>query len=111
MMEQRNLIAAILLSVAIVLGFQFLVQKPRVEQQQAARQQAMSQNAPPLATPQAPGAPTAPTPQATNAPPTGAALNRADILRDSPRVTIDTPRVQGSIALKGARFDDLTLVQ
>ncbi|HEY6335745.1 MAG TPA: membrane protein insertase YidC [Alphaproteobacteria bacterium] len=111
MMEQRNLIAAILLSVAIVLGFQFLVQKPRVEQQQAARQQAMSQNAPPLATPQAPGAPTAPTPQATTAPPTGAAPNRADILRDSPRVTIDTPRVQGSIALKGARFDDLTLVQ
>ena len=111
MMEQRNLIAAILLSVAIVLGFQFLVQKPRIEQQQAAHQQAISQNAPSLATPQAPSTPSAPTPQATNAPSASAPLDRAEILRESPRVMIDTPRVQGSIALRGARFDDLTLVQ
>jgi YidC/Oxa1 family membrane protein insertase len=35
--------------------------------------------------------------------------NRAVVLAESPRVRIDTPRLQGSINLKGARIDDLTL--
>src|SRR6185312_6917841 len=33
MMEQRNLIIAIALSIAILLGFQFLFEQPRVQQQ------------------------------------------------------------------------------
>jgi YidC/Oxa1 family membrane protein insertase len=35
--------------------------------------------------------------------------DRAIVLRESPRVVIDAPRVKGSINLKGARIDDLVL--
>jgi YidC/Oxa1 family membrane protein insertase len=38
-------------------------------------------------------------------------LPREDAIAASPRVKIDTPRLSGSIALKGARIDDLALVQ
>ena len=42
--------------------------------------------------------------------PTPAALrNRAQVLAEAPRVRIDTPRLAGSLNLKGARFDDLLL--
>jgi YidC/Oxa1 family membrane protein insertase len=39
-----------------------------------------------------------------------AVRDRRLVLADSPRVRIDTPRLQGSINLKGARIDDLVLV-
>jgi YidC/Oxa1 family membrane protein insertase len=35
--------------------------------------------------------------------------DRAVVLRETPRVTIDTPSLKGSINLKGARIDDLEL--
>ncbi|MDB5661895.1 MAG: insertase [Sphingomonas bacterium] len=38
-----------------------------------------------------------------------AARDRAIVLRESPRVRIESPRVAGSINLKGARIDDLVL--
>lgn len=51
-----------------------------------------------------PGAdPTADTPQALR--------DRAIVLKETPRVAIDTPRLKGSINLKGARLDDLELKQ
>ena len=120
MMEQRNLIAAILLSIAIVLAFQFLVEGP---QRERARQQALQQQAaqtPPGGVPAGPVAPAGPgtapiAPAAPGAPaaaPTAAAApSRAELLAESPRVAIATPRLHGSIALKGARLDDLTLVE
>jgi len=37
--------------------------------------------------------------------------DRRVVLAESPRVRIDTPTLQGSINLKGARIDDLVLVQ
>ncbi|MEP2495991.1 MAG: membrane protein insertase YidC, partial [Parasphingorhabdus sp.] len=44
---------------------------------------------------------------------TGAASDKirplATVLRENPRVLIETPRVKGSINLKGGRIDDLTL--
>ena len=41
----------------------------------------------------------------------GQVLTREAALAASPRVQIDTPSVAGSIALKGARIDDLALTQ
>jgi YidC/Oxa1 family membrane protein insertase len=38
-------------------------------------------------------------------------LSRAEALARSQRIAIDTPRLSGSIALTGARIDDLSLVQ
>ena len=46
---------------------------------------------------------------ASNAP--AAMRDRALVLADSPRVAINTPALQGSINLKGARIDDLTLTK
>jgi YidC/Oxa1 family membrane protein insertase len=53
-----------------------------------------------------------PQPQAQPAPATPKAIqNRSVVLRSTPRVRIDTPSLQGSINLKGAQIDDLTLVR
>jgi YidC/Oxa1 family membrane protein insertase len=46
-----------------------------------------------------------------NAPPTVLTVPRAQALAASPRVAIDSPALQGSVALKGARIDDLVLKQ
>ncbi len=112
-MEQRNLIAAILLSIAIVLGFQFLVEMPRHEKERE-RQQALphataehgAKEAAPAATaPPVPGG----QPAAAAAAAAAAAPDKAALLAESPRVVIATPRLKGSIALKGARLDNLVL--
>ena len=131
MNDQRNLIVAIVLSVAIMFGFQFFIEAPRQEAQkrqqqemaeQAKTAEAQAQSGAPTApagattgtailpqapassamTPQLPGtaAPTAP------AAPTGAAVPTAA----APRLQIQTPRLNGSISLIGARIDQLTLV-
>jgi YidC/Oxa1 family membrane protein insertase len=69
----------------------------------------------PPAPAQTAGAPSSPAPQPhTNAASPAAEApntirNRDLVLRESPRVAIETPRLKGSINLKGARFDDLVL--
>jgi YidC/Oxa1 family membrane protein insertase len=107
MTDQRNLLLAILLSIVILLGFQFLYERPRMEQRQSelARQQATEQV-------QAPGAPGAPgaVPGTTGAAP-GTPLDREELIAATAdrRVRIDTPRLHGSISAVGGRLDDLTL--
>ncbi|HLJ63281.1 MAG TPA: membrane protein insertase YidC [Stellaceae bacterium] len=95
--QQKNYIIAIVLSVAILLGFQFFVDTPR-HRTPPADNQAQNQL-------------TAPTKPA-EAPPTAEikTLPRAEALASAPRVTIDTPRLHGSIDLMGAKIDDLALV-
>ena len=113
MMEQRNLIIAIALSIAILLGFQFFFEQPRV--QQHAEQVPPAQQTTPQGTPAPPGAlsnaPTVPGGPAAPAQTTSPAESRAAALAASPRVKINTPRLHGSIALTGGRIDDLTLAQ
>ncbi len=118
-MDQKNLIVAIALSVAIILGWQYLIapspDQVRREQQEKQRQidearkaqPAPAQPTPGSAPPQAPGGPPAPAPSLA---PTSF-LDRADALKRSPRVTFRTPELEGSIALKGARIDDVRLVK
>jgi YidC/Oxa1 family membrane protein insertase len=124
MMEQRNLIVAIALSIAILLGFQFFFEQPRVQQtQHAASQGPTSQGttsqpgtapkAPPGTAPSA-SSPSASAPTLPGTPGAAAvapAESLAAALAASPRVKIDTPRLHGSIALIGGRLDDLTLAQ
>jgi YidC/Oxa1 family membrane protein insertase len=112
-MEQRNLLLAIVLSVGILIGFQFLLEKFQpVKPPPPAPTH--TQTTPGAATPGA-AAPGAVTPgTATPAPAAGGAAAPAPATREAaiaeqPRVRIDTPRLHGSIALTGARLDDLTL--
>ena len=51
-----------------------------------------------------------PQPQADPAADTPAAIrDRAVVIGEAPRVAIETPRLRGSINLKGAKIDDLVL--
>ncbi|HYD69134.1 membrane protein insertase YidC, partial [Azospirillum sp.] len=98
MTDQRNLLLAIVLSIAILLGFQFLYEGPKVQQRQAeqARQTEQTVNVP------------APTAQAPEAP-----KDRPQLLAEQfaagTRVKIATPSLHGSVNLQGGRIDDLTL--
>jgi YidC/Oxa1 family membrane protein insertase len=92
--NQRNLILAILLSALAVFGWSFVSQK------------LVPQPPRPVAGSNAPAAAPA-MPQAPKAP---ARLEVAAALGGTSRVTIDTPRVKGSLNLKGARIDDLVLL-
>src|SRR5580692_453258 len=118
MTENRNTILAVILSGLVLLGWQYFFNLPQLEKQRAA-QQAQSEITKPA--PQAGGANTpaadaAPTPSAnapaTNQPvSTAPAVDRDTAIASAPRIKIDTARVSGSISLKGARIDDLSLVQ
>ena len=111
-MEQRNLLLAIVVSVGILIGFQYLFEKlrpppvtPAVPTQTVPATPAPGTAAPTAATPGAPG---------TTAPATGAAAapgaeTREQAIAEQPRVRINTPRLHGSVALTGGRIDDLTL--
>jgi YidC/Oxa1 family membrane protein insertase len=98
--NQRNILIAVVISIAILVGWQFLVEKPRLERQQALQQaQQQTTGAPQTTAPAAPAA--------TGTPP--APISLSDALAKSPRITIKSPRVNGSIALAGGRVDDVEL--
>ena len=125
MNDQKNTLLAILLSGLVLVAWQYFLGMPQYEkqrQQQQLQQQAQQQAAPGQpapgqpapGAPAAPGAPTAPPapggPQVPGQPAPGSQPREA-VIAASPRITIDTPRLKGSIALKGARIDDLSLSQ
>jgi YidC/Oxa1 family membrane protein insertase len=113
--ENKNLVIAIVLSMAVLLGWQYFFAAPAAEKQrQAAQQQQSTQvnpNAPnPPASPSQAGgaAPTVPgTVPGTSVAP--AVETREAALARSPRVTINTPAIAGSINLRGGRIDDVSL--
>jgi YidC/Oxa1 family membrane protein insertase len=121
MTDSRNTILAVILSGLVLIGWQYFYNVPQMEKQRAA-QQAQSELAkpapqpgsatPPATTPQTGGtpAPSASTP-ATHQPASAAPVSRDAAIAAVPRVKIDTPRLSGSISLKGARIDDLSLLQ
>jgi YidC/Oxa1 family membrane protein insertase len=102
-MDQKRLFLAIAISIAILLGFQFLVGRhvtPPPPAQQAASSQTQAPQ--PRATPLegSPGAGAAP----------AAAAQQAAVPKEVPRLTIAAPKVRGSVSLLGARIDDLVLL-
>jgi len=111
--DNRNMMLAIGLSVGVLIVWQVFVGWPqmekqreaqRLQQQQQQQQQVQTQPAQPG---QAGPAPAGPLGAAGAQPGT---VTREQALATSARVAIQTPRIKGSIALKGARIDDVSLV-
>ena len=118
MADQKNLILAIVFSIAILVGFQFLVEQPAAPPPAASGTGATSDTLTGDAT----------TVDATGVPSIadglgevgldtalgdglGAASSRDSALATGgPRVRIETPRLHGSISLVSGRIDDLTLI-
>jgi YidC/Oxa1 family membrane protein insertase len=122
MNDQKNMILAIALSALVLIGWQYFIGMPQMEKQKQdaqLRQQQQTQTPPtvtPGTTPQTsqPGSPQTTAPQvpgSPGAPASGQQMTREAAIAASPRVSIDTPSVAGSISLKGGRVDDLALVK
>jgi YidC/Oxa1 family membrane protein insertase len=102
MNNNRNLVAFVVLSALLLMGWQYFVAAPQLQAEQA-RQALLAQQ---QKKPQEPANVAAPE-TVSNAP---AQLSRAEALkRGGARIAIQTPTVDGSFLLKGARFDDLRL--
>jgi YidC/Oxa1 family membrane protein insertase len=112
--ENRNTILAIVLSLIVLLGWQYFVAAPQLERQQAelqAQQETVQKTATDSANPNKPQ-PDASQGADTAAPVAGqqtAFANREAAIAASKRVTIDTPSLEGSVNLKGGRLDDIRL--
>ncbi|MBN8974665.1 MAG: membrane protein insertase YidC, partial [Rhizobiales bacterium] len=121
MTDNRNTIIAVILSGLVLIGWQYFFNIPQMEKQRAAEQAqselAKANKTAPAATtpagsPSTPTTPgTAPTTPTVNQPATAAIVSRDAAISGSPRIKIETPRLAGSVSLKGARIDDLSLVQ
>ena len=130
--DQKNLLVAIVLSIAILFTYQIFYEMPRADRERAKQQKieqqkkAAAQSKTPAAgaqtgTPGAPGAATVPgsvadaprlgvdTSGVVGATTASPAEQRGAALKASPRLTIESPRLEGSMSLKGARIDDLLL--
>jgi len=110
MQQNRNYFVAIGLSVLILIAWQFLYVNPKIERERIAieAQQAQLEKTKPATETTATGTGEA-TVQADGAVPGGTADNREQAVGRSARVKIDTPALEGSINLTGARLDDLKL--
>src|SRR3979411_2461523 len=117
MIDNRNTILAVILSGLVLIGWQYFFNIPQMEKQRAAQQaqSEMVKPAPQAGSTTTPQTGAAPAPSAnapaTNQPASAAPVSRDTAIASAPRVKIETPRVTGSISLKGARIDDLALVQ
>ncbi len=106
-MDQRNLLLAIVASLAIIFGFQFLMgelfpdrNKPRQTTETGTTTGTGTTSGDAIPRPTLPGGPV----QAPIA-------DRAGVLAESPRITIDNSVIDGSLALRGGQIDDLKLKQ
>ena len=115
--DHKNTILAILLSLIVVVGWQYFIGYPQMQHQQEqaqlkkqeATQVQPGATQPGAAQPSASEASAPPVPNAPSAEPPAA--SREAIIKSSPRVAVDTPRLHGTIDLKGGRIDDLSLQQ
>ncbi|MBI1954603.1 MAG: membrane protein insertase YidC [Proteobacteria bacterium] len=93
MSEQRNIILAVALSIAILLSFHYFYERPRQEEI-LKKTEVVKQE---------------PLPQAAVPSSQEKLLSRQEALTTSQRVKINTKRLHGSINLEGGTLDDLTL--
>ncbi|MCZ6848019.1 MAG: membrane protein insertase YidC [Alphaproteobacteria bacterium] len=134
MSNQKNLLLAIVASVMIMVSFQYFWERPKVEAERARQQEAATTTAQDRDQPQAPrtapGQTPAPAaqpqqqpdtrlpspPRATPGAPASQAMAPGGPVRPSAglvirglRVTLGNPLLEGSVALKGGRIDDIVL--
>ena len=103
MHDQSNVFLAIILSVVVLMAWQYLVATSFKE---AGRKAQINLPAPGMS----PNVQAIPS-QAFPSAPLDQTVLRQDALGRSPRIAIDTPRLHGSISLRGGRIDDLSLAQ
>jgi YidC/Oxa1 family membrane protein insertase len=108
--ETKNLLLAIALSLLVVMGWNAFYTTPQLEKERQIQAHMRGQQAAVV-----PGK-GAGAPDASGAPPPSPVIDkplvvktRAEALADSPRIKIATASLEGSIALKGARIDDVAL--
>jgi YidC/Oxa1 family membrane protein insertase len=121
--DHKNTIIAIVLSLLVVVGWQYFVGYPQMQKQREQaelKQQEQTQTQPGATQPNPaqPGATPGATPGSTATPPpvpgaapaaAAATASREAVIAASPRIAIATPTLRGSIDLKGGRIDDLSL--
>ena len=107
--ENRNLILAVALSMAVLFGWQILVIQPELEKEQAQQALIAEQQVTTAKTQNVDGTPAiASTGDVNNLTP-GVAEQDTATADTAKRVTIDASLVQGSFSLQGARIDDVIL--
>jgi YidC/Oxa1 family membrane protein insertase len=116
MTDNRNTILAVILSGIVLIAWQYFYNMPQMERQRATQQvqsELAKRDQAANTTTTSPAAPaTSPdTPAQTPAAAPAPIVSRDAAITATARVKIDTPRLTGSIALKGGRIDDLSLVQ
>ncbi|WPP05159.1 membrane protein insertase YidC [Methylocella tundrae] len=108
--DSRNLYLAIGLSCLVIVGWSyFFAPKPDRARQFPQQQAQTAPGAAPSSSPSTAGAPQDAVSRDLSALDAAAPQTRAEALADSPRVKIETPAIFGSLALKGARIDDVAL--
>jgi YidC/Oxa1 family membrane protein insertase len=118
MNDQKNMILAIVLSAIVLIAWEYFYAMPQKLRQEALqRQQAQTQQTQPPSGPTAsdgtPGqqsaAPPAPAQAGASSP--IETKSREAAIAATERIPIDTPRIKGSISLRGGRIDDVSLAQ
>jgi YidC/Oxa1 family membrane protein insertase len=107
--DSRNLILALVLSGIVMFAWTYFYGLPQMLQDTQNAQRPPQTNVAPNGQPQT-GQPQAVAP-ATNPVAALVTETRADALKQSARVPIETGRITGSIALTGGRIDDVVLTQ
>ena len=99
-MENRNVIIAVILSTAILIGWSMFVENPNEVNKNKLDTQTKTEVQTNIQKPDAP--------QTTKANPTKS-ISRNDALKESDRVFIENSNLSGSISLRGALIDDIIL--
>ncbi|MBY0613269.1 MAG: membrane protein insertase YidC [Beijerinckiaceae bacterium] len=110
--DNKNMILAIALSAIVFLGWQYFYAGPQMQRQKEQQAELAKANASQQTAQTNPGqtpvgAPPPINPAAVQ--PASQIIERDAALAQSPRVKIETPRLTGSVSLKGGVIDDLSL--